>query len=244
MKTLSYDLHIHSCLSPCGDDDMTPANIIGMAQLIGLDVIALTDHNTCKNCGPIMTHGKNAGITVIPGMELTTSEEVHVLCLFPTLEKALAFDSYVYSKLMKIENQEDIFGHQYLYNEDDKQISSEKYLLINATEISFSEVYNLVKSYQGIMIPAHIDKMANSLLSNLGFISEDNCFTCVELKNMSNLHSIQKQHPYVNSCRVITNSDAHGLMQLNEPINTIHVKDNSIPEILKTLETPFNIEEK
>jgi PHP family Zn ribbon phosphoesterase len=171
-------------------------------------------------------------------MELTTSEEVHVLCLFPTLEDALNFDSYVYSKLMKIENQEAIFGHQYQINERDEKIASEQYLLINATEIPFSEVYDLVKDYNGIMIPAHIDKMANSLLSNLGFIPDDSHFTCVELKNMTNLHGIQKQHPYVKSCRIITDSDAHGLMQLNEAVNTIHVEENTIPSILKALVTP------
>lgn len=238
MKALSYDLHIHSCLSPCGDDEMTPANIIGMVQLIGLDIIALTDHNTCRNCRPLMEHAQKVGITVIPGMELTTSEEVHVLCLFPTLEDALNFDSYVYKKLMKIENQEAIFGHQYQLNSADERIASEPYLLINATEIPFSDVYELVKFHHGIMIPAHIDKMSNSLLSNLGFIPEDSLFTCVEVKNMSNLHAIQKQHPYVNSCRVITNSDAHGLMQLNEAVHTIYVEENTIPAILKALETP------
>jgi len=86
METLSYDLHIHSCLSPCGDDTMSPANIIGMASLIGLDVLALTDHNSCKNCAPTISLGQSAGILVIPGMELTTIEEVHVICLFYNLE--------------------------------------------------------------------------------------------------------------------------------------------------------------
>ena len=83
MIPLFYDLHIHSCLSPCGDDDMTPANLVGMAAVKGLDVIALTDHNSCRNCPAALYHGKNYGVTVIPGMELTTAEEVHVICLFP-----------------------------------------------------------------------------------------------------------------------------------------------------------------
>ena len=91
MIPLYYDLHIHSCLSPCGDDDMTPANLVGMAAVKGLDVIALTDHNSCKNCPAAMYHGANYGVTVIPGMELTTEEEVHVICLFPTLKDALAY---------------------------------------------------------------------------------------------------------------------------------------------------------
>jgi len=239
MKTLTYDFHIHSCLSPCGEDEMTPANIIGMAQLIGLDVIALTDHNTCKNCKSTMHFGKEAGIIVIPGMELTTLEEVHVICLFPCIEDAMAFDAYVYSHLIKIKNQEKIFGNQFQMNESDQIIATEPFLLINATDIPFSETFSLVKQYHGIMFPAHIDKNANSLLSNLGFIPEDSSFTCVELKDIKKLHALKKEHPYLNHCRVLTNSDAHGLMQLNEAVATIHVKDDSLKEILNALELPL-----
>ena len=104
MPELNYDLHIHSCLSPCGDDDMTPANIVGMAVIKGLDLIAVTDHNSCKNCPAVLTMADAYGLTALPGMELTTSEEVHVVCLFADLKDALAFDEYVYSRLMPIPN--------------------------------------------------------------------------------------------------------------------------------------------
>ena len=110
MPDLSYDLHIHSCLSPCGDDDMTPANIVGMAMIKGLDLIAVTDHNSCKNCPAVLTMAEAYGLTALPGMELTTSEEVHVVCLFADLKDALAFDEYVYSHLMAVPNNEKIFG--------------------------------------------------------------------------------------------------------------------------------------
>lgn len=106
MPEFAYDLHIHSCLSPCGDEDMTPANIVGMAALKGLDVIALTDHNSCKNCPAIMKAAQEYGISVIPGMELTTMEEVHVLCLFPELSRAMDFDAYVYERLLPFPNRE------------------------------------------------------------------------------------------------------------------------------------------
>ena len=116
MTGLYYDLHIHSCLSPCGDDDMTPANIVGMAAVKGLDVIALTDHNSCKNCPSALYHGQNYGVTVIPGMELCTTEEVHVICLFPALTDALSFDAYVYEHMLPIKNKQDIFGKQKVMN--------------------------------------------------------------------------------------------------------------------------------
>ena len=133
MIPLFYDLHIHSCLSPCGDDDMTPANIAGMAAVKGLDVIALTDHNSCKNCPAAMHHGAAYGVTVIPGMELTTEEEVHVICLFPSIEDALAFDALVYEKIMPVPNREDIFGRQQIMNEKDEVTGKVEHLLINAT---------------------------------------------------------------------------------------------------------------
>ena len=117
MNMLFYDLHIHSCLSPCGDGDMTPANIAGMAAVKGLDVIALTDHNSCRNCPAAMRHAEALGITLIPGMELTTSEEVHVVCLFPSLEAAMDFDSYVYAHLLPVKNRPDIFGEQLILDE-------------------------------------------------------------------------------------------------------------------------------
>ncbi len=235
MLSLSYDLHIHSCLSPCGDDDMTPANIVGLAALIGLDVIAVTDHNSCKNCPGVMAAARPYGLTVIPGMELTTQEEVHVVCLFETLEDAMAFDAYVEKQLILFPNNEEIFGHQWICDSDDRITGTYPHLLINATNISFDQVYELTARYHGIMIPAHIDKDSTSLLSNLGFIPPDSRFTCAEVKNMANLPQLVRQHPYLEKCRIITNSDAHYLEHMSEAVCRIHSKSRQIPDILKSL---------
>lgn len=235
MLSLSYDLHIHSCLSPCGDDDMTPANITAMSALIGLDVIAVTDHNSCKNCPAVMEAAEQCGITAIPGMELCTSEEVHVLCLFETLEDAMNFDAYVEKKLMVMPNKEDIFGHQYIFDTHDTCIGSYPNLLINATSVSFDDVYELTAKYHGIMIPAHIDKSSTSLLSNLGFIPPGSRFTCAELKNSGELEALKNSHPYLNQCRIITNSDAHDLGHIQEADHRIHCASRSIKDILKSL---------
>ena len=104
MNRYFYDLHIHSCLSPCADDDNTPNNLAGMGMLAGLQLMALTDHNSAKNCPAAVEAAKEFGITVVCGMELTTAEEVHVLCLLPSLEKALELDEYVQKRLIKIKN--------------------------------------------------------------------------------------------------------------------------------------------
>lgn len=239
MIPLYYDLHIHSCLSPCGDDDMTPANIAGMAAVKGLDIIALTDHNSCKNCPAAMYHGNAYGVTVIPGMELTTEEEVHVICLFPTLEDAMSFDELVSKKLMPIPNREDIFGKQQIMNEKDEVIGTAEYLLINATSISFDEVFSLVKSFRGIAYPAHVDKTSTSLISNLGFVPPDSTFTCAEFHDFKNLHRIRREYPYFQSCNVICCSDAHYLEDIHEPEHQIFAASNSIPDILKTISPDY-----
>ena len=236
MIPLAYDLHIHSCLSPCGDMDMTPGNIAGMAAVKKLDVIALTDHNSCKNCGPFLEFTKRYGIIGIPGMELCTLEEVHVVCLFPSLSKALDFDSYVYHHLPEIPNNSSIFGNQQICDGEDNVIIEEGKLLISATDIPFSEVFNLTARYDGIMFPAHIDKSSNSLLSNLGFIPADSKFKCAEIKNFNRRADLLAENPYLNNCRMITNSDAHYLEHINEPNHYLHAAGTDIKDILKALQ--------
>ena len=235
MIPLYYDLHIHSCLSPCGDDDMTPANIAGMAAVKGLDVIALTDHNSCKNCPAILKHGEEYGITVIPGMELTTAEEVHVVCLFPALGDAMAFDGYVYERLLPIKNREDIFGKQQIMDADDQVTGNVERLLIGATDISFDQVFGLVEAYRGIAYPAHIDKSTTSLLSNLGFVPPDSSFTCAEISTFDHLHQIQKEHPYFLQCKMLSSSDAHYLEDIREPDYQIYAKSRAAKDILEGL---------
>lgn len=235
MIPLFYDLHIHSCLSPCGDDDMTPANIAGMAAVKGLDVIALTDHNSCRNCPAAMYHGERYGVTVIPGMELTTREEVHVICLFPALSGALAFDAFVYRKLMPVPNREDIFGRQQIMDQEDRVVGTVENLLINATSISFDDVFPLAASYGGIAYPAHVDKSSNSLLSNLGFVPPGSSFSCAEFHDFKNLHRIQKEHPYFKGCHAICCSDAHYLEDILEPEYQILARSRAAEDVLASL---------
>lgn len=235
MPDLSYDLHIHSCLSPCGDDDMTPGNIVGMAAIKGLDVIALTDHNSCKNCPAFLEIAKQFGVMAIPGMEINTSEEVHAVCLFPTLEQAMAFDSYVYEQLMKFPNNEDVFGKQQICNEEDEVVGTEPLLLINSVDISFDALWDLVDAYGGVMVPAHIEKAANSLLANLGFVPPDSKFRTAELKDLKKLHEVRKGNPYLEGCRIISDSDAHYLEDINEPRLTIPVKEKSVEAVIRYL---------
>ncbi len=235
MKSLSYDLHIHSCLSPCGDLDMTPQNIVAMANLKGLDVIAITDHNSCKNCEATMKVAEYYDLVVIPGMEITTFEEVHILCLFYDITSATNFDKYVYNHLLPIKNNEKIFGSQLICDSTDNITGKVENLLINSTDIPLDSLYDLVTLHNGIVIPAHLDKSSTSIISNLGFIPPDSNFTCVELKDLNNLEKLKQSNPILEDCEIICSSDAHYLGDINEPIHNLFVDDKSIKSILDTL---------
>jgi 3',5'-nucleoside bisphosphate phosphatase len=235
MNKLTYDLHIHSCLSPCGDEDMTPANIVGMSSLKNLDIIAVTDHNSCKNCPAVMELAEEYNLLVLPGMELCTMEEVHVLCLFTELYDAMAFDEYVYSQLIKIPNDEAIFGKQEIYDASDQKIGSEPYLLINATQITFDSLGKLMEEFHGVYIPAHLDKSSNSLLSNLGFVPPEADFRAAELANISLKDELSHKNPYLLNCNVLTNSDAHYLEHISEAVNFLPCMERSREAVLQAL---------
>lgn len=219
---------------------MTPAMIAGMAKVIGLDVIALTDHNSCKNCSAIQKAANTYGIVCLPGMELTTTEEVHVLCYFQNLADAMDFDRYVSSHLPDIPNRPVLFGDQLICDEEDRIISQENRLLISATDIPFDAVYDLVTQYHGIMVPAHINKASTSLLGNLGFIPERSRFSCVEIKNEADWPKLQEQFPYLVSCNHLCSSDAHDLNSIHEPIYTLSTEDYSPAAILAAIQKSYS----
>jgi hypothetical protein len=182
-----------------------------------------------------MKMGENYGVTVLPGMELCTEEEVHVVCLFPDLYSAMDFDRYVYDKMLKIPNKEKIFGEQLLYNDKDEIVGKEPFLLLCNTSIRFDEVYERVEERNGIMIPAHIDKSTNSLIANLGFIPPDSRFTCAEVKDMSKLSELLNDQPYLKHCRILSDSDAHYLEHIHEPDFKIDVRENRPRAIIDAL---------
>lgn len=217
---------------------MTPANIVGMAKVIGLDLIALTDHSSCKNCPAFAAAAEAYDMKILFGMELTTAEEVHVLCYFAALEDAMAFDAFVYEQLPDIPNTPALFGNQLIYDENDALCGREEKLLISATAISFDQVYSLVKNYHGIMVPAHINKPSTSLLGNLGFIPPDSRFSCVEVRNPEDWPALREKYPYLKGCRMLNSSDAHDLNTLQEPLFFIHPQDPSPAAILEYLEHP------
>lgn len=226
MKKYYYDLHVHSCLSPCGDDDNTPNNIAGMAKLCGLNIVALTDHNSCKNCPSFFEAAKKYGITPVAGMELTTSEDIHVVCLFEDIESALAFDKYVDEGRIKFKNDPEIFGHQQVLDSEDNPTYEVEHLLINASSISIDKVSEIVRRYEGVCYPAHIDREANGIIAVLGTLPDDISFGFYELHDGNNIETYSKQYK-ITAERFIVSSDAHYLTDFRDSENYFVLEEES-----------------
>ena len=225
MNKYYYDLHIHSCLSPCGDDDMTPNNIAGMATLNGLNIVALTDHNTCKNCPAFFEACKRYGIIPVAGMELSTAEDIHLVCLFPELEMAMAFDKEIENHLPSIKNRPEVFGNQLILDGEDEKLGEEEKLLIMATDLWAADAIALARSYGAHVRPAHIDRTSNGMISILGDIPREYEFNVVEFRDKDNEADYFRDYPSIEGCRVVICSDAHRLVDINEANNFFELDD-------------------
>ena len=225
-----YDLHIHSALSPCGDEDMTPNNIVNMSLLKGLDVIAVTDHNSCGNVRAVM--GAAAGrILVLPGMEVETTEEVHILCYFPSIKQAEQMEKMIRENRPVIKNRPDIFGRQLYFDAQDRIVGEEETLLVASSGLSIEQVFSYARKSGGIPVPAHIDRTSYSVLSNLGFLPPELQTSAVEITAV-NRKTMEKdyQEQYI-----LTSSDAHYLGDISEPVWYMDITTKSEKEILEKL---------
>lgn len=233
MMNCFFEFHLHSCLSPCGSDDMTPADLAGMCALAGYDVVALTDHNTVGNCAAFCRAAEHYGMLAIPGMELTTSEEIHVVCLFPDLTSAQTFGGYVRDRLPSTPNQPDYFGRQLIMDEEGTVLGEEQSLLLGSTTISVGEVHALVSALGGVSYPAHIDHSTFSLLSNLGLWMPEAGFTLAELSPTCPEGFTQR--PDLKGLRFITGCDAHYLHEIPDPNQAMELTERSPQAVLNWL---------
>ncbi len=232
---LKYDFHLHSCLSPCGDNDMTPYNLVNMAKLLGYDIIALTDHNSCLNCPAALKAGEEAGITVVPGMELCTSEEIHAVCLFPDLKKALEFSDYVKSTMPPVKNDASIFGEQLIMDSTDRIIGNEEILLTAASGISIDDAVKEVSRFGGAVFPAHLDRASYSVLSVLGFMYPEMGFAAAEFTHKAYIPQYEEKHPLLKEMKKLRNSDAHYLENMVEPSVEIDLPECSAEAVVSYL---------
>lgn len=214
LRLVTADLHVHTCLSPCATLDMTPQKIVAQALLMKLEMIAITDHNSAENAGAVMAAAAERGLVVIPGLEITTAEEAHVLGLFGTLAGALAMQELVYEHLTPGVNDEDLFGLQVVANAQDEVEAMCPRLLIGSTDLSVDRVVAGIRKHGGVAVAAHIDRGNNSLVSQLGFIPPNIGLAAVDISRRLSLPEARARYLEYEEYTFLATSDAHELNQL------------------------------
>ena len=228
---LACDLHMHSCLSPCGDSLMTPNNIVGMAFIKQLDAIAVCDHNCARNLPAIKEVADMMNVLLLPGMELTTREEAHMLCYFKTVEACVAFGEMIYAHLPPISNNEKFFGRQQVMNAQDEEIAVEERLLISALDLGFEECERLIHAAGGLCVPAHINRGSNGVLNALGFLPPGAKYDALEISRAVAMPPID-----LSGYRLLESSDAHYLENMLEPVFFIETKGRTTSALFDAIE--------
>lgn len=235
LKSYRADLHIHTVLSPCGDIYMSPSAIIEQAKKLHLDVIAITDHNSTRQVKVTQELGKENGILVIGGVEITTQEEAHALAYFETEEQLDTFQEYLDQHLPKIPNDEERFGYQLIVDRDEDIIGEEEYLLLSALDADLDTLYYKVHEIGGLFVPAHVNKPASSLMSQLGFIPPDIKADALEISKHVKKEDFLKKFAYLKKFMFTKSSDAHYLHIIGEVHCILNMYDLTFDEFRKTL---------
>jgi PHP family Zn ribbon phosphoesterase len=217
MRDLLVDLHLHTVLSACAEIEMIPPLIVRRALALHLDVIAITDHNSADNVGAVMDAAAsiaNSELTVLPGIEVTTREEAHMLCLFDTLDQVRECQEIVQAALPQRQNNAELFGDQYVVDATGKYILTEERLLATATSLSVEQVVNHANELGGICLPAHVDRPSYSIIASLGFIPPQLDIAGVEMSSLTSLKKAVKWGAVLGDWGVLVNSDAHRLSEM------------------------------
>lgn len=240
MKTYRADLHIHTVLSPCGDLSMSPVNIVHAARKNKLDILGIADHNSTRHCKLIHELAAKQNIFVLCGAEVTSKEEAHCLCFLPDFEKLDKFQHYLDDHLPEIYNDPDQFGYQVQVDKDENIIYEEPKLLISAIDQSVDEIEEKVHELEGLFIPAHVNRPAMSLISQLGFIPDDLNYDALEIYRHITKDDFLGAHPYLQNSTLLRNSDAHFLDQVGAATTLYTLTEPSFGEIKKALRKEGN----
>jgi PHP family Zn ribbon phosphoesterase len=230
LRAFRCDLHIHTCLSPCADLDMYPRALIEKSIVEKLDVIAVCDHNASENVAYVLKIAEGKPITVLPGMEISSLEEVHVVALFDNLPDLLKLQAIVYSHLSGT-NREDYFGPQVIVNERDEVEGMNERLLIGSTDLSLDYIVKEIHSLGGLAIASHIDRPSFSVLSQLGFIDAATHFDALEISAATGLQKGRQIYPELSSYPFVTSSDAHTIKDIGRGVTTMILQEANIKEI-------------
>ncbi len=235
LNAFKADLHIHTVLSPCGDLEMSPSAIVTRALARGLDMIAITDHNTTRQVKVTQKIGREKGLFVLGGVEVTSQEETHCLCYFADDTQLDAFQTFLDAHLPPIPNDEDRFGYQLIVDEDDEIVGEAQYHLLNAIDVDIDGIYDEVHRIGGLFVPAHINKGTTSLMSQLGFVPPDLRADGLEINFRTTKEEILKKFAYLKRFNFITDSDAHFIDNVGDVYNVIHMEHRTFDEFAKAL---------
>jgi PHP family Zn ribbon phosphoesterase len=228
--TIRAELHVHTCLSPCAEVEMIPPLIVREAIERGIHLIAITDHNTTANIGGVMEAARGSGLTVLPGIEIQTREEVHSLCLFDTLEQAEAFDGWLRAGMAPFKNRPEYFGEQFVVDATGDFIRREEQLLLMSVEHSLNDAFAAVEALGGLFIPAHVNRTAFGLLPVLGMLPPELRFEAVEISRHLSPEKAVQQFPQLAEMPLLQGGDAHRLDELLG-VNKFTLAEPSIAEI-------------
>jgi PHP family Zn ribbon phosphoesterase len=228
------DLHVHTVLSACAEAEMLPEFIMQRVEELRLELIAVTDHNSAENAAAILAAAEGTGITVLPGMEVQTREEVHLLCLFDTLEQVALWQEEVYAHLPPLKNREDVFGIQVVLNAEGDIVGHNDRLLLTSTSFSVEEVVQRVHSLNGLCIPAHVDRPAYSMIANLGFIPPDLEIAGVEISHLVSPKEARVRFPQLEHYSLVAGGDGHRLKEITGR-TTLKVAEATVAELYLAL---------
>ena len=233
LKEFKADLHIHTCLSPCGELEMLPTVIVKQAKRQHLDIIGICDHNTAENVVAVKKAGEKIGLKVLGGIEMTSSEEVHILGIFDDDGAICEMQNIAHSNLAG-ENDEDAFGMQLVVDECDTPTELNDRLLIGATSLSIDEIVTSIHSLGGLAIASHIDREAFSIIGQLGFIPENLPLDALEISPNCGPDEVENYRSY--GLSLVTSSDAHFLADIGKASTTFLLNAPSFLEIKMALQ--------
>jgi PHP family Zn ribbon phosphoesterase len=233
---LKADLHIHTLLSPCGDLEMTPVKIVQRAREKGLDIIGVTDHNSTLMAREVQKVAAREGIVVLCGAEITTKEEVHVVAFVEGEQNLVSLQKFLDEKIARVQNNPDIFGYQPVVDENEQVVEMVEHLLISAVDASVDEISDFVYSLDGIFVPAHVDKSANSLMSQLGFIPPFLKADALELSFACDVERfVADNSSFLKGRSFLTSSDAHYLEEIGRCHTKLDMDSYSFAELRSAL---------
>lgn len=235
MSIYKADLHIHTVLSPCAEVEMIPPFIVEQAISVGLDIIAVTDHNSAENVEAVIKAAYGSSLKVIPGMECETVEGIHLVCFFDEPDGALKMQEYVYTKLPDMHNRPATFGEQFVVDETGEFIRCNERLLLVPTEISLDEAVEMVDSIGGLAIPAHVDRRSYGIYGVLGFLPEAPVFNAVEISHHITEDEARRRYPDLADKVIFRSSDAHRLEEIGSGYTLLDLKHRTLADIRNSI---------